>query len=252
MIKPSEWLSTLNTLLVNSKSDFLVNKEGRAGCCVGCLHPVARNGLCQGCYTDLPWNRWHCRCCALPLPFPASDYLCGECLQLPPAFDITLAPLRYQFPVAAMIGRYKYQGQRAYARPLIAALADLVRESLLRQPQLQPDVLIPAPMHPKRRRQRGFNQARDIAEQLSTRLDIPLAGNLVQRQRTAQAQRTLNRAQRLANLQDVFQTTGTPPPRIAIVDDVVTTGATARLLAHTLQQAGAEHIQIWALARTPA
>jgi ComF family protein len=106
-------------------------------------------------------------------------------------------------------------------------------------------------MHPQRRRQRGFNQARDIAEQLSTRLDIPLAGNLVQRRSTVQAQRTLNRAQRLANLQGVFQATGTPPPRIAIIDDVVTTGATARLLAQALQQAGAEHIQIWALARTP-
>jgi ComF family protein len=106
-------------------------------------------------------------------------------------------------------------------------------------------------MHPKRRRQRGFNQARDIAEQLSTRLNIPLSGNLVQRQRTVQAQRTLSRAQRLANLQGVFQATGTPPPRIAIIDDVVTTGATARLLAHVLRQAGAEHIQIWALARTP-
>ena len=157
MIKPSEWLSTLNKLLVNSRSSFLVNIECRAGCCVGCLNPVARNGLCQGCYTDLPWNRWHCRCCALPLPFPASDHLCGECLQRPPAFDLTLAPLRYQFPVAAMIGRYKYQGQRAYARPLTAALAELAHESLLRQPQLRPDVLIPAPMHPQRRRQRGHD-----------------------------------------------------------------------------------------------
>jgi len=251
MIKPSEWLSTLNKILVNSRSGFLVNIERQAGRCVGCLNPVARNGLCQGCFADLPWNRWHCRCCALPLPFPAAGHLCGECLQRPPAFDLTLAPLRYQFPVAAMIGRYKYQGQRAYGRPLTAALGELVNESLLRQPQLRPDVLIPAPMHPKRRHQRGFNQARDIAEQLSRRLDIPLAGNLVQRRSTVQAQRTLNRAQRLANLQGVFQATGTPPPRIAIIDDVVTTGATARLLAQALQQAGAEHIQIWALARTP-
>jgi ComF family protein len=251
MIKPSEWLSTLSELLVNGYGEFLVNKECRAGRCVGCLNPVAQNGLCQGCYTELPWNRWHCQCCALPLPFPAADHLCGECLQRPPAFDLTLAPLRYQFPVAAMIGRYKYQGQRAYGRPLTAALGELANEHLLHQPQLRPNVLIPAPMHPQRRRQRGFNQARDIAEQLGARLDIPLAGNLVQRQRSVQAQRSLNRAQRLANLQGVFKTTGTPPPRIAIIDDVVTTGATTRLLAHALRQAGAEHIQIWALARTP-
>lgn len=251
MIKPSAWLSTLNNILVNNHSGFLANKEGQAGRCVGCLNPVARNGLCKGCYSDLPWNRWHCRCCALPLPFPAVDHVCGECLQRPPAFDMTLAPLRYQFPVAAMIGRYKYQGQRAYARPLVAALGELANQSLLRQPQLRPDLLVPAPMHSQRRRQRGFNQARDIAEQLSARLNIRLAGDLVQRQRTVQAQRLLNRAERLANLQGVFLATGTPPPKIAIIDDVVTTGATARLLAQVLRRAGAEHIQIWALARTP-
>ena len=243
MIKPPQWLSTLNAIIVDS--------EISAGLCVGCLSPVARHGLCQGCYNDLPWNRWHCRRCALPLPFPAANHECGECLQRPPPFELTLAPMRYQFPVAAMIGRYKYQGQRAFARPLIAALAQLAGDTLLHQPELRPDVLIPAPMHPQRRRQRGFNQARDIAEQLSARLSIPLANNLVQRQRSVQAQRTLGRAQRLANLQGVFQATGVSPPRIVIIDDVVTTGATARLLAQVLRQAGAHHVQIWALARTP-
>lgn len=243
MIKLLNLLSTLNGIMVD--------REVCAGVCVGCLNAVARHGLCQGCYNDLPWNRWHCQRCALPLPFPAANHECGECLQRPPAFQLTLAPLRYQFPVAAMIGRYKYQGQRAFARPLIAALGELAGDMLLSQPQLRPDVLVPAPMHPQRRRQRGFNQARDIAEQLSAQLKIPLACNLVQRQRSVQAQRTLSRAQRLANLQGVFHTTEISPPRIAIIDDVVTTGATARLLAQVLHDAGARHIQIWALARTP-
>ncbi|WP_417513483.1 ComF family protein [Marinobacter sp.] len=106
-------------------------------------------------------------------------------------------------------------------------------------------------MFPARRRKRGFNQARDIAESLSKALSIPVGSDVVRRVHKVQAQRGLSREARLANLSGVFKVCGAVPERVAIVDDVVTTGATVRILASVLREAGAEEIQVWALARTP-
>lgn len=227
--------------------ELLVNTEKTAGLCVACLSPNAVDGLCPPCQKDLPANRWHCRQCALPLPFLPEDAVCGECLTSPPAFSRTLIPFRYQFPVDGMISRYKYNRQRRFARPLIAGLAHYLN---LKDPAL-PDALIPMPMHPKRHRKRGFNQAQDIAEHVGKALGIPVAGHIVKRKHATRSQRELTREQRLTNLQGVFEVCAKVPERIAIVDDVVTTGATVRALSSTLKNAGAGDIQIWALARTP-
>ncbi|MFO8142309.1 MAG: ComF family protein [Marinobacter sp.] len=148
-----------------------------------------------------------------------------------------------------MIGRYKYHGHRKFVRPLLTDFGQFLEQQLL--PEDRPDVLIPAPMHWLRRWQRGFNQAQDIAEFVGGQLAIPVAASAVRRSRQVKAQRGLNRAGRLANLDKVFQVRGTVPQRVAIVDDVVTTGATVRTLARALAEAGARDIQVWALARTP-
>jgi len=241
MIKGLEPLSTFLSTKVNSDK-----ADGR---CVACLAESAVHGLCHDCRRDLPAIRWHCYRCALPLAFAVPNTLCGECQSSPPPFSRTLIPWRYQFPVDGMIGRYKYHGQRKFARPLLAGLADHIQHSLATEDW--PDALVPTPMHWQRRWGRGFNQAADIAESLSDTLGVPLAPGLVRRARKVHSQRGLGRAGRLANLQNVFEVCGTPPSRIAIVDDVVTTGATVRALAHCLEKAGARDIQVWALARTP-
>ena len=106
-------------------------------------------------------------------------------------------------------------------------------------------------MDSRRRRQRGFNQAQDIAENAGRHLGITVNTGLVQRVRRVRSQRELNREERLANLRGVFKVTSEVPERVAIVDDVVTTGATVRVLAGVLREAGARDIQVWALARTP-
>tara|TARA_Y100001001_G_C7961051_1_gene292527 strand:+ start:270 stop:593 length:324 start_codon:yes stop_codon:yes gene_type:complete len=106
-------------------------------------------------------------------------------------------------------------------------------------------------MDARRRRQRGFNQAQDIAETIASALDLPVDNGLVRRVRRVRSQRELNREARLANLRGVFEVIPPVPERIAIVDDVVTTGATVRVLSSALREAGARNIQVWALARTP-
>lgn len=243
MIKGLNWLSTFLKQKVNSV------KQG--GLCVACLSSNAFNGLCQPCRDDLPVNRWHCRCCALPLAFPSSELLCGDCLKYPPPFDASFMPWRYQYPLDGMMSRYKYNGQRKFGRPLMADFAGFLEEALHAGSIARPEALVPAPMDARRRRQRGFNQAQDIAETIGGQLDIPVATGLVRRVRRVRAQRELNREARLANLRGVFEVVSEVPERVAIVDDVVTTGATVRVLASVLREAGAREIQVWALARTP-
>lgn len=218
---------------------------------MACLNPAASFGLCTDCRQGLPWNRWQCRQCALPLAFVSAQMTCGECLQDPPPFTRVIAPWHYRFPVDRMIHRYKGSGQRAFAKPLLNGLAQHLAATLAAHPHWQPDLLIPSPMHPARRRARGFNQASDIAEHLSQALALPWSAGLVARTRRAPSQRGLDRHARLTNLAGVFQVVETPPARVAIIDDVVTTGATVRLLAEALKTAGAREVQVWALARTP-
>ncbi|WP_323752438.1 ComF family protein [Marinobacter sp.] len=227
----------------------LVNSEATAGRCVTCLDTPANQGLCTACRADLPHNRLHCDTCALPLAFAGPVRLCGECLAHPPPFTRSLIPWRYQFPVDSMIGRYKYHGQRKFARPLLADFSDYLEQTLTDSER--PELLVPAPMHWLRRWQRGFNQSQDIAEYVGARLKIPVGSKTVRRRRQVHAQRGLNRTERLTNLNKVFEVCTPMPERVAIIDDVVTTGATSRALARALTEAGARDIQIWALARTP-
>lgn len=246
MIMSPTLLSTNLPLLVNRMKSCL---RYRGGLCINCLDPVAIDGLCQNCQADLPVNRWYCELCALPLPFTTMDPRCGGCLQSPPPFIRSIAPWRYQFPVDRMISRYKYNGQRAFARPLLTLfgkhLADSVPELTL------PEVIVPAPMESKRQRKRGFNQAEDIAAEASRVTGIPVNTRLAIRTRSVNTQRGLSRQERMDNLSGVFATSGKVPARVAIVDDVVTTGATTRQLAQVLREGGAQEIQVWALARTP-
>lgn len=228
-----------------------VNKEPPSQC-VACLARHRGVGLCRDCLQDLPVNTIACSRCALPLPFALEAPLtCGECQADPPAFTSTIAPWQYRFPVDRLISRYKDQGQRALGLPLARQLGVHLQARFRDTAAQPPDLLVPAPMHPARQRQRGFNQAEEIAEHLSGILGIPYSLNHLRRTRTVPSQRGLNRRQRLANLAQSIEVHGTVPAHVAIIDDVITTGATARMLASHLQRAGADRIEVWALARTP-
>ncbi len=263
MIKGLKSLSTFIAPKVNSDTDGVTSAFTklrlhfqRQGICVACLSNEAADGLCPGCANDLPVNQHHCCQCALPMRSlqlkPGIKRLCGECLREQPPFRQIIAPLEYRFPVDAMILRYKYGHQRAFAKPLLNEMTRHLKNHLCAVPDDRPDLLLPCPMHPTRRRQKGINQASDIAEHLSRELNIPWSTNFLTRHRQTPPQQGLTRKQRLNNLKDAFAVAGTPPARVAIIDDVVTTGSTARTLCGSLLKAGAEDVQVWALARTPA
>jgi len=246
MINITRLLSTLKHFQVNSA-------PAKLAVCPLCLGSSDRYHACPDCIADFPLNKHACRTCALPLPFARSG-LCGRCLKQQPSQDLSFAPWLYRFPVDRMISRYKYQGSRVLGRALADAWLSQYQAQRSRSEGLylpRPNVLIPCPMHPEQLQRRGFNQASELASHIGLALNIPVDRHRLIRTGRSPRQATLTRAERLRNLKGNFRCLGKPPARVAIIDDVITTGATADALCNTLRAAGAEHVQVWALARTP-
>lgn len=206
---------------------------------------AAELDLCQGCLAALPKLTSACTSCALPLPDSANPQICGQCLQHPPSFNRTQALFRYEQPVAGLIQQLKFNGHLAIAR----SLGELLAQQLTPDPVL-PDAILPVPLHSQRLRQRGFNQALELARPLARRFGLPLLTRCCQRTRATLAQTALSAQQRRKNLRGAFQVMQPLPAKhIAIVDDVMTTGQTVNELAKTLRKAGAERIDVWVCAR---
>tara|TARA_R100000005_G_scaffold94610_1_gene73188 strand:+ start:393 stop:1124 length:732 start_codon:yes stop_codon:yes gene_type:complete len=218
--------------------------------CLLCRLPSASHlPLCGCCAAQLAPNQPCCQCCALPLP-PDSHSLCGACTQCPPALDRVLAPYLYEPCLGHIIGQWKFQRQQH----LSSLLAELWLAGV--DPPQDRDLLLPVPIHWRRLLRRGFNQATLLAMALQRRDSalqrLPLAERTLRRQRAAPAQSTLTAEQRAHNLRDAF-TLRAPVQgrRIALIDDVMTTGATAGTIARLLKDAGAADVQLWCIARTP-
>ena len=202
--------------------------------------------LCADCAAELPALDNACPRCAMPLP-DAHGTPCGPCLQRPPRFGACIAALRYEHPVRELVSRFKFQGDLATGRMLAGLLAR--RLAVLPAQRRAAAVLVPVPLHPARLRERGFNQSERIARVLAAELGLPLSNALVRRvQRTAD-QKQLGAAARSRNLQGAFHAAGCAGRRIALVDDVLTTGATAEAVTAALLAAGAEQVEVWCLAR---
>ncbi|MEH6639079.1 MAG: ComF family protein [Porticoccaceae bacterium] len=221
------------------------------GICLLCQRRSKRKlDLCHACEAALPRLETGCLRCALPLLHPG---VCGYCQGKPPSFTSVFTPYLYQFPTDRMIHSFKYGGKFKYGRVLATLLAELLNNTeRLNNSAPPPDVLLPVPLHWRRQIKRGFNQAELIARALSRQLDIPINTRLISRTRYTDAQEGLSRRERQGNLRQAF--TATPDVKglsIAVIDDVVTTGSTAEAVAHCLVRAGAQQVQVWALARTP-
>lgn len=214
--------------------------------CYLCLDPGQPPAfeLCPGCEGDLPRNHPACPGCAAPVP--ECGAWCAECRQRPRAFDAAFVPYRYEFPMAELIHRFKYRGQVALGRILGTLLARRLAE---RGPP-RVDAVLPVPLHPAREARRGYNQAREIAGFVADALGLPLQAALARRIRHTEEQAALPAIVRASNVRGAFEVRGAVPPlRVAIVDDVLTTGATVEELARGLRAAGCRHIEVWAAAR---
>ena len=179
--------------------------------------------------------------CALPSP---DGQICGACLRHPPAWQRTRAALLYAFPVDGLIGALKYRGDLSLAPLLADCLAGNVEPGAV-------EVLLPLPLHPARLAARGFNQAAELARPLARRLCLPLLPSATRRLRDTPPQAGLDRAARLKNLRGAFavEREQVKGRRIAVLDDVMTSGATLGELARTLKQAGALEVECWVIAR---
>lgn len=213
-------------------------------CCVLCGGPGHRGlDLCRACRAELPWLAQACLRCARPLA--GAELVCGACLSQPPAFDHAIAAFRYEKPLDTLIQRLKFDHRLHYAR----LLAALLLERLAGRSEPLPQALLAVPLHPARQRQRGFNQALELARPLARGLGLELLPDACRRVRATETQSLLPRAARRANVRGAFTATGPLAAHVAIVDDVVTTASTVQTMAACLRAAGAQRIEIWCVAR---
>jgi ComF family protein len=221
------------------------------GACLLCDAPLTPGedlDLCRYCRDALPWIVDPCARCGLPLPAGLHD-TCAQCRRDPPPWLAAVTPLRYEGPVAAWIRRLKDHLGMVEGRTLGLLLADAAAANARTRPT--PDLLVPVPLTLRRLAWRGHNQAISLALPLAVRLGIPLARAAARRVRVTPPQRGLSRAQRQRNLGGAFvvrrDVTGL---RVGIVDDVLTTGATAGELTRCLLAAGALEVHVFCAART--
>jgi ComF family protein len=190
---------------------------------------------------DLPWlPPARCTVCAIPL---TSGEICGACLDRPPRFERVQAAFRYDYPLDALIHAYKYGGRLALARPLGEALARQVARDV--------DVIVPMPLARRRLAERGFNQALEIARVVAAETHIVVLPEACRKVADTPPQAALPWKERAKNVRRVFVCDADlEGQRVAVLDDVLTTGATLNELARVLLRAGAASVRGWIVART--
>lgn len=208
--------------------------------------------LCPSCREvgqDLP------RCPRCALPAESNTPCCLACLEDPPPWDRVVCAVPYAFPWNQLISAFKYHEQVDLSAPLAEVMAGALLKTYPRG--FEVDQIIPMPLASERLAERGFNQAWELARRVARQLGLHAQVQLLQRPLAAAPQAHLSRKERLSQLQGAFVVPPAALPRlrgqrVALVDDVLTTGATARAAAVTLRHAGVSRIELWTLARTDA
>lgn len=226
--------------LLNNLSSWLPQA---CSLCDRATHP---NAICPACRQDLPHfsSDSCCRQCGRPMHGdPALP--CGHCLRHPPAYDRVIASLAYAEPVSQLVGKLKFQGRIQLARLFGELLADRVALTDSRV-----EAILPVPLHPLRLRQRGFNQALEIARALGRLRALPILTDCLYRNRDTQPQSAQAAGRRRHNVRGAFSLNQIPRYRsLAIVDDVMTSGQTVNEIAKLLRRAGVVQIEVWCVAR---
>jgi len=211
-----------------------------------CLLCQAASGdrlLCEACERELPSGASACPRCALA---GSGNAECGACLADPPHFDASCAAFTYAYPVDALIQALKYGGQLALAGWFAHKLQQRIGQAA------GVDLIVPLPLHPARLAERGFNQAAEIAKALSRLSGVAMDAQLARRVRNTAPQTALPWRERTANMRQAFSCErDLAGLSVAVIDDVMTTGATLNEFARTLKKSGAARVRNWVVARTP-
>jgi ComF family protein len=246
--RPATWLRIL--------ADSLLNLLYPDSCFV-CEAPVVRHqdcGICAGCWEKalaLRIDPPFCAACGLPFEGfdPGDAHLCSDCTSNPPSFSGARSFGYYEGELSLTVQEFKFHGRRNLAALLGPLLAGALASAWGRD---QIDLLCPVPLHPKRKRERGFNQSELLASSASQLLAIPLARDLLRRTRYTPPQVGLTNPERMHNVRGAFRC---PRPeliagrRVLLVDDVMTTGATLGSAARELLDAGALRVGAVTVAR---
>ena len=219
--------------------------------CIACGQEgdaIACRDLCAACYLALPWSHHACRRCALPLPMTDANEVCGVCLARPPSLHGVIASFAYAAPLDRLLPMFKFHQSMAAGRLLSGLMADTLRYAAICANNA---TLVPIPLHRRRLRQRGYDQALELARPLARRLGLPLASDVLIRPRQTRAQSRLDKAARQRNLSGAFMVNArrTLPRHVVLIDDVMTTGATLEAAAAALRAAGVGRVDAWVCAR---
>jgi len=219
------------------------------GICVLCRRRSRRTiDLCSPCEQAFTCNDRACDLCGAPLVVSAGERVCGRCVATPPPWTRTLAPYTYSRPLTGVIEGLKSGNGLRQAR-ILGALLSASAEAAYAAPEL-PEALIPVPLTRRRLRQRGFNQAALLARSTARRLGLPTVSGHLARIRNTPPQRSLPRSARLTNVRAAFAVKRPVTyRRVALVDDVSTTGATAHAASDALLAGGAEEVHVWVVAK---
>ncbi len=210
--------------------------------CAVCQTP-SQQSLCTGCQSLLEPPENPCQICAKPLNQP--NGVCGECRADPPAFSQTYCATIYQAPVDHWVQQLKFGERLDRARIMAEALVDLLIEVNNSVP------IIPVPLHPKRLRKRGYNQAYEIAKIICKQQNRPLLSDVLIRIKNTEMQAELHEKQRKANVRAAFKVIKPiNHDSVLLLDDVMTTGQTLRSAAQCLQKAGIETVMVTVFARS--
>lgn len=225
---------------------FRLRQHALPPLCLLCHAPAAQGNLCTSCRDELPYLPLeHCPSCAVS---SFGGAVCGQCLAHPPRFDRVVAACEYAFPLDRMIQRFKFSNKLAIG-PLLASLL----RTAIEHEAAPADVIVPMPLSSERLRERGFNQALELARLVSRDTGIPVLAQACVRIRHSEAQSDLPLAARIRNVRGAFACVQDfDGQSVAVVDDVLTTGATLNEVASVLRKAGATRIEGWVAARTPA
>ncbi len=209
--------------------------------CLLCTAPATADPVCAACAAEMPSLAGpRCPQCALP---NATGKVCGACIGDPPAYTAVSAAWAYAWPLTIAIRQFKYAGNLALTRWLGAAIVATQRSTV--------DLIVPMPLAPARLRERGFNQALELARHVGTATAIAVDAGAVRRVRDSAPQAMLPWRERARNIRGAFvYERDLSGLRVAVVDDVMTTGATLNEIARALRGAGAVEVHGWMVART--